>query len=241
MRCLLILCLISLIAPSFAVAQEGPPSQPLRPDMLQRIAGAAAEALKTGKLAIPAGAVELDLEKASGYRIGPGAVVVVPARPVAGAQPQPLALLLSRGLPLGDGKTSIPPARGARLLFDGPPRELAAFFAVLRTDPKGTALALYGEGKEPLLSVPVAPGAAPGAGIALRGTELLFPAGEGKVAALRLGSPGGRPGDGRRVGTLQVGDPAPDFTLKDQEGKTAVQLAAFKEKKPVVLVFGSYT
>ena len=39
-----------------------------------------------------------------------------------------------------------------------------------------------------------------------------------------------------------VGDPAPDFKLKTLEdsGKD-VQLSSFKEKKPVVLLFGSYT
>jgi hypothetical protein len=38
-----------------------------------------------------------------------------------------------------------------------------------------------------------------------------------------------------RRGHLEVGDPAPDFTL------SGVQLSSFRGKKPVVLVFGSYT
>ena len=37
------------------------------------------------------------------------------------------------------------------------------------------------------------------------------------------------------------GDEAPDFTLKSPDGKTSFTLSAFKNKKPVVLVFGSYT
>jgi len=38
----------------------------------------------------------------------------------------------------------------------------------------------------------------------------------------------------------EVGQPAPDFKLKLLDGKE-VQLASFKEKKPVVLIFGSCT
>lgn len=38
-----------------------------------------------------------------------------------------------------------------------------------------------------------------------------------------------------RAGHLNVGDPAPDFNLNQ------VRLSAFQGKKPVVLIFGSYT
>jgi hypothetical protein len=44
-----------------------------------------------------------------------------------------------------------------------------------------------------------------------------------------------------RAGHLQVGDPAPDFTLKSVDGASQVALSSFRDKKPVVLVFGSYT
>ncbi len=37
------------------------------------------------------------------------------------------------------------------------------------------------------------------------------------------------------------GDAAPDFQLFDVSGKHPVRLSEFKGKKPVVLVFGSYT
>jgi peroxiredoxin len=40
---------------------------------------------------------------------------------------------------------------------------------------------------------------------------------------------------------LQVGDMAPDFRLKTQDGTREVQLSAFRGKQPVVLFFGSYT
>ncbi len=40
---------------------------------------------------------------------------------------------------------------------------------------------------------------------------------------------------------LREGDAAVDFTLKSPDEKTSFQLSAFKAKKPVVLVFGSYT
>ena len=49
-----------------------------------------------------------------------------------------------------------------------------------------------------------------------------------------------------RDGTLDVGDPAPDFALRtvDQKGHPSgaqVQLSSFRGRQPVVLVFGSYT
>jgi len=44
-----------------------------------------------------------------------------------------------------------------------------------------------------------------------------------------------------RAGELKVGGAAPDFKLKTTDGKSEVQLSGFKGKKPVVLVFGSYT
>lgn len=37
------------------------------------------------------------------------------------------------------------------------------------------------------------------------------------------------------------GDIAPDFTLYDIKGQDAVTLSEFRGKKPVALVFGSYT
>jgi peroxiredoxin len=39
----------------------------------------------------------------------------------------------------------------------------------------------------------------------------------------------------------RAGDMAPDFTLYDIEGKNSVTLSDFRGKKPVALVFGSYT
>jgi hypothetical protein len=44
-----------------------------------------------------------------------------------------------------------------------------------------------------------------------------------------------------RAGRLQVGDPAPDFTLPVLHGDRSVTLSAEYRHKPVVLVFGSYT
>jgi hypothetical protein len=44
-----------------------------------------------------------------------------------------------------------------------------------------------------------------------------------------------------RAGHLQVGDNAPDFNLEAQDKSGSVQLSSFQGKKPVVLVFGSYT
>ena len=44
-----------------------------------------------------------------------------------------------------------------------------------------------------------------------------------------------------RKGTLKVGDPAPDFTVKTLDSKTPVKLASLWDDKPAVLVFGSFT
>lgn len=39
----------------------------------------------------------------------------------------------------------------------------------------------------------------------------------------------------------KAGDPAPDFTLTDVSGERRVTLSDFQGKKPVALVFGSFT
>jgi peroxiredoxin len=39
----------------------------------------------------------------------------------------------------------------------------------------------------------------------------------------------------------RVGDMAPDFELRDANGANPVRLSAFRGKKPVALVFGSFT
>jgi hypothetical protein len=45
-----------------------------------------------------------------------------------------------------------------------------------------------------------------------------------------------------RAGSLQIGDPAPDFTLTKLDKSDHVQLSSFTaQSRPVVLVFGSYT
>ena len=45
-----------------------------------------------------------------------------------------------------------------------------------------------------------------------------------------------------RAGTLQLGDPAPDFTLAKLDHTDRVQLSSFTaQQRPVVLIFGSYT
>ena len=44
-----------------------------------------------------------------------------------------------------------------------------------------------------------------------------------------------------RKGATRVGDLAPDFTLPTIDHKAEVTLSSFRGKRPVVLVFGSYT
>jgi hypothetical protein len=44
-----------------------------------------------------------------------------------------------------------------------------------------------------------------------------------------------------RVGTLNIGDSAPDFSLMKLDHSARVQLSEINKTQPVVLVFGSYT
>jgi hypothetical protein len=45
-----------------------------------------------------------------------------------------------------------------------------------------------------------------------------------------------------RAGSLQVGSPAPDFTLTKLDKTATIQLSSLTaQNRPVVLVFGSYT
>jgi len=44
-----------------------------------------------------------------------------------------------------------------------------------------------------------------------------------------------------RAGHLEAGSPAPDFQLHTLDKSSLVQLSSFRQQKPVVLVFGSYT
>ena len=45
----------------------------------------------------------------------------------------------------------------------------------------------------------------------------------------------------RHQDKLKPGDAAPDFSLPDPAGKNETKLSSFKDKKPVVLIFGSCT
>ena len=68
------------------------------------------------------------------------------------------------------------------------------------------------------------------------------------AAVVRTGR-GGRPGEvitpaakGERIEEkLEVGDEAPDFTLPLVSGKDKLTLSSFRDKRPVVLIFASYT
>jgi hypothetical protein len=44
-----------------------------------------------------------------------------------------------------------------------------------------------------------------------------------------------------RAGNLQIGDPAPEFTLSTLDKSAHVTLASIRNDQPIVLVFGSYT
>jgi len=49
----------------------------------------------------------------------------------------------------------------------------------------------------------------------------------------------------QEIGSFMEGpalnDEAPDFELQTQDGKQTIRLSSFREQKPVVLVFGSFT
>ncbi len=68
------------------------------------------------------------------------------------------------------------------------------------------------------------------AAAALTATAWSQPAGKSKAK-------GERPQEGK----LQPGDDAPNFKLKKLNADEEVELASFRGKRPVVLVFGSYT
>ena len=44
-----------------------------------------------------------------------------------------------------------------------------------------------------------------------------------------------------RAGNLTPGDSAPDFVLRSLDNQSEVSLTSFRNNKPVVLIFGSYT
>ena len=46
---------------------------------------------------------------------------------------------------------------------------------------------------------------------------------------------------GRADNAPDVGSPAPDFSLTKLKSSTQIKLSDYQGKKPVVLVFGSYT
>jgi hypothetical protein len=72
-----------------------------------------------------------------------------------------------------------------------------------------------------------------------------------ELAKARPGNqrPAGKPGEiitpaakGERIADkLEAGMPAPDFTLPELHGTREITLSSFKGKKPVVLIFASYT
>ncbi len=43
------------------------------------------------------------------------------------------------------------------------------------------------------------------------------------------------------VDAPKVGDTAPDFSLLDANGQNPVRLSDYRQKKPVALIFGSFT
>jgi hypothetical protein len=66
--------------------------------------------------------------------------------------------------------------------------------------------------------------------------------GKGKAAKDKPGEVNTPAAKGERhADRLKVGDAAPDFTLPDLSGKKTITLSSYRDKKPVVLIFGSFT
>ena len=76
-----------------------------------------------------------------------------------------------------------------------------------------------------------------------RGVALAFIMAAAVASPLLAQPEGHRGGRGKdRVDNApSVGDEAPNFKLQSKDGSTEVELASFRGKKPVVLIFGSYT
>jgi hypothetical protein len=66
---------------------------------------------------------------------------------------------------------------------------------------------------------------------------------DGVIDEAELKRMSSRFGGGRSAssGGVDEGKPAPDFQLKTVDGKKEVKLSSFTGKKPVALIFGSYT
>ena len=56
---------------------------------------------------------------------------------------------------------------------------------------------------------------------------------EGRLAAFEAEQPRGQ--------TPDVGAPAPDFELGTPDGARRTRLSSYRDKRPVVLIFGSFT
>ena len=75
--------------------------------------------------------------------------------------------------------------------------------------------------------------------LALAATDIGLSQGQKDAKSGEINTP---PAKGERTTTkLRAGDSAPDFTLRDVKKKNEVTLSSFTNKKPVVLIFGSYT
>ncbi len=76
---------------------------------------------------------------------------------------------------------------------------------------------------------------------------LILALGSAELLAQEDGDGSGRRRQGMRGRMMRdddapkVGDVAPVFTIKSLDGKSETDLASFKGKKPVLLLFGSYT
>ena len=80
------------------------------------------------------------------------------------------------------------------------------------------------------------------AAMAVSGHYVALHAADSKQPAFQVpNSKAEAPPASERQGKLKPGDVAPDFNLNMLHSQKTVRLSSFKNKRPVALVFGSYT
>jgi hypothetical protein len=103
----------------------------------------------------------------------------------------------------------------------------------LREVAGGALLSITGETDDPEVIT-----AAKSAGYILRSTNGKGAAGDSDDSETITGP---APGERQIDDITKVGELAPDFSLMTKDGKGKIGLADFRDKRPVVLIFGSYT
>lgn len=118
----------------------------------------------------------------------------------------------------------------------------AGAFSFKNVQPGSYRVMARAAGAQGFVAATVKAGDNPSLTITLDGSRRAAGNAPGRARAGKDGEINTRPAAGERYDTkLKVGDAAPDFTLASPDGKAEITLSGYKGKKPVVLVFGSFT